>query len=247
MITNIRTISSNTGYPYFNMALEKHLFDLVNDETVILYLWQNEKTALCGYEQKIENHVRIDELIDEGGYPARRLSEGKTYFLDKGTLNYTFLCTEDNFDIDRQMQVIIKACAHCGLAVEMSDDYSLILEKALEKQPFSESDFYQYGKRRLHHGTIQISEDSFTDFSRFCPAGGSNASDTLSKSCTGLSTRYPEVTVETMRRQLIQAYEDIYTQKASSISPEELEPAIIESYEKIFSDDSWIYRDPERN
>lgn len=238
MITNIRTISSNTFYPYFNMALEKYLFDQVKEETVILYLWQNEKTAVCGCDQNMDEEVSVDRLYEDGGYPARRLSPGNTFFMDKGTLNYTFLCKENQFDIDRQMQVIIKACSQCGLSVEQTSDYSL----TIEQQPFSHSDFYQQGVRRYHHGRILIHRDDCNAADYLCKGEyPENQSGTQDSDCY-LEVYRPELTVEILRSRLIQAFEEVYGQKASPIQARELEPAVIESYEKIFSDDSWLYQ-----
>lgn len=239
MITKIQTISSNTCYPYFNMALEKHLFDLVDDETVVLYFYENEKTAVCGADQDMTKEVFLDKLIDDGGYPTRRLSGGTSFFLDKGTLNYTFLCKEANFDILRQQQVLIQACALCGLTVSQTSSHQLSAGNLI----IAESDVYQKGVRGYHHGAILVHSDPEA-FSNYMTSD--HHLDPDRSRYTSLAAFAPDLTVETMRQQMIRAFEEIYQLKTSPVLPETLEPAVIESYEKIFSDDSWLYQNSAR-
>ena len=43
MIKRLQFYLSDTVDPHINLAKEKILFDAVDDETIILYLWQNQK------------------------------------------------------------------------------------------------------------------------------------------------------------------------------------------------------------
>ena len=43
MIKRLFYYVSDTLNPYINLAKEKVIFDLVDSETIILYLWQNQK------------------------------------------------------------------------------------------------------------------------------------------------------------------------------------------------------------
>lgn len=206
MIKRIRTISSNTYYPYFNLALEKHLFDSVDDETVILYLWQNERSVSFGCSQRLKEDSSALCFIEEGGFPIRRLSEGGTVFQQKGDLNYSFLAKKDLFDIEKQYQVLTDACRRIGLNTANTDPAGLTIDGQL----FSFSTFYVSGIRSLHHGTMKLT------------------------ACC------PSVSPETMENSLLQAFENQYGLSAEPIPAEELDFAVITSYEKIFRDDSWI-------
>lgn len=206
MIKRIRTISSNTYYPYFNLALEKHLFDSVDDETVILYLWQNERSVSFGCSQRLKEDSSALSFIEEGGFPIRRLSEGGTVFQQKGDLNYSFLAKKDLFDIEKQYQVLTDACRQIGLNTANTNSAGLTIDGQL----FSFSTFYVSGIRSLHHGTMKLT------------------------ACC------PSVSPETMENSLLQAFENQYGLSAEPIPAEELDFAVITSYEKIFRDDSWI-------
>lgn len=41
-------ICSDNTSPYYNLALERSLFDYANRDVVILYLWQNDHTIVIG-------------------------------------------------------------------------------------------------------------------------------------------------------------------------------------------------------
>lgn len=206
MIKRIQTISSNTFYPYFNQALEKYLFDSMDGETVILYLWQNEQSISFGCSQSLKEDASALSFIEEGGSPVRRLSEGGTVFQNRGDLNYSFLAQKDLFDMEKQYQVLTDACRQIGLDAAHAGPSGLTIDGQL----FSFSTFYASGNRSLHHGTMK------------------------------LTAFFSSVSPETMEKSLLRAFENQYGLSAEPISADELDFAVITSYEKIFRDDSWI-------
>ncbi|MGN0293474.1 MAG: lipoate--protein ligase [Lachnospiraceae bacterium] len=240
MVTQIKTISSNTFYPYFNLALEKYLFDTVDDNTVILYLWQNERTVVYGYNQNAWKELYVSKLIDDGGFPVRRLSGGGAVFHDKGNLNFTFLAKKDNYDVDKQLQVIIEACRLLDLTAEKTGRNDL----TIEGRKFSGNAFYKSGDRRYHHGTLLVNVDTAimseylnVDRSKLESKGVSSVKSRVAN----LVDFCPSLDIETMRRKMFEAFERVYGLKALPMSGEDLDPAVISSYEKIFSDDNWLY------
>ena len=48
MIKKLQFYVSHTVNPYINLAVEKYLFDTVESESLILYLWQNQNTVVIG-------------------------------------------------------------------------------------------------------------------------------------------------------------------------------------------------------
>ena len=63
MIQKISQVISPGFYPYYNLALEKYLFDHVDDDEIILYLWQNERTVVCGRNQNLWKEWSLDWCI----------------------------------------------------------------------------------------------------------------------------------------------------------------------------------------
>ena len=72
MIQKISQVCSTVFNPYHNLALEKYLFDHVGEDEIILYLWQNERTVVCGRNQNLWKECRVTKLLEDGGHPVRR-------------------------------------------------------------------------------------------------------------------------------------------------------------------------------
>ena len=93
MIQKLQYYISDIVDPYVNLAREKLLFDGVDGETLVLYLWQNRNTVVIGKNQNAFSECRTELLQKEGGLLARRLSGGGAVFHDLGNLN--FLISKD--------------------------------------------------------------------------------------------------------------------------------------------------------
>ena len=87
--------SENTS-PYYNLAFERSLFDFVDEDTVILYLWQNSHTIVIGKNQNAYAECKVDEFTGDGGTLARRPSGGGAVYHDLGNLNFSIICKESD-------------------------------------------------------------------------------------------------------------------------------------------------------
>jgi lipoate-protein ligase A len=152
MIKKIQFYLGDTFDPHLNLAKEKFLFDAVDEDSLILYLWQNQNTVVIGKNQNAFSECRTELLKEEGGTLARRLSGGGAVFHDLGNLNFTFLCTTENLDISRHMQVIREACRLAGIETELSGRNDILADG----RKFSGNAFYNSKGHSYHHGTILI-------------------------------------------------------------------------------------------
>ncbi len=155
MIREVKIYRSTGLDPYENLATEKLLLDSVPEDCVILYLWQNQNTVVIGCNQNAWAECRCSLLEAEGGLLARRLSGGGAVFHDVGNLNFTFLCSADNYDLDRQLQVIRTACRLAGISTELSGRNDILADG----KKFSGNAFYNAKGKAYHHGTLLISAD----------------------------------------------------------------------------------------
>lgn len=71
MIQKIQLFQSDSFDPYYNLAIEQHLLETVEDHTCILYLWQNSNTVVIGRNQNAWKECRTTLLEQEGGHLAR--------------------------------------------------------------------------------------------------------------------------------------------------------------------------------
>ncbi|MBE6602594.1 MAG: lipoate--protein ligase [Ruminococcaceae bacterium] len=155
MIKKLQYYVSNTVNPHLNLATEKDLFDTVDHETLILYLWQNQNTVVIGKNQNAFSECRVELLKKEGGTLARRLSGGGAVFHDLGNLNFTFLCATENLDVSKHLQVIGHACRLAGIETERSGRNDLLANG----RKFSGNAFYNSQGHSYHHGTLLVNAD----------------------------------------------------------------------------------------
>ena len=151
MITKIFIYHAQGTDPHENLAAEKVLMDALQPGEAMLYLWQNLNTVVIGRNQNAWLECRTSLLEEEGG----RLAGGGAVFHDLGNLNFTFLMGREDYDLDRQITVIQKACGLAGIHAEKSGRNDLLAEG----RKFSGNAFYQDKVHAYHHGTLMIDVD----------------------------------------------------------------------------------------
>lgn len=82
---NLFLVKSNSYDPWFNLALEEYLYDSIPEQSVILYLWQNQNTVVIGKSQNAWKECRVSELEADGGKLARRRPEAAPYSMTWAT------------------------------------------------------------------------------------------------------------------------------------------------------------------
>lgn len=201
-------ISKDTD-PYKNLATEKYLFDNCPENTVILYLWQNLNTVVIGRNQNPWRECRYALLKEEGGRLARRLSGGGAVFHDMGNLNFTFLCSSENYNLPRQLEVIREACLSAGIKTELSGRNDILADG----RKFSGNAFYNSKGKSYHHGTLLISAD-MDKLSRYLtpPKAKLQAKGvkSVSSRVINLCELTPSLTCGKMTQHMITAFEKVY-------------------------------------
>lgn len=240
MIDNIRYTESSTFNPYKNLALEEYLMFSCGKSQCILYLWQNKKTVVIGKNQNPWKECRVENLRRDGGHIARRLSGGGAVYHDTGNLNFTFLARRDNYNVSKQLDVIIKAVRKLGITAVKSGRNDILADG----RKFSGNAFYRTGNFCYHHGTIMIDVDTDA-LSRYLsvPKDKLRAKgvSSVKSRVTNLRNINGDITVALLKKSMISAFEEVYALdaaplKKTSISIEKLSPL-----EEKFSSWDWIY------
>lgn len=222
MIIKTRIFESTGFDPHRNLAIEKRLMDTTVSGECTLYLWQNQNTVVIGRNQNAWAECRTSLLAQENGVLARRLSGGGAVFHDTGNLNFTFMMHRGEYDLDKQLLVIQKACALAGIRAEKSGRNDLLAEG----RKFSGNAFYHNATHAYHHGTLLINVD-MDKLQRYLspPKAKLEAKGIASvrSRVVNLSELAPGLTIEAMKEYMTAAFREVYgcTPTAVVLTPED--------------------------
>lgn len=239
MIQDIFVFEAAGFDPYENLATEKHLMDRVLPGQCILYLWQNQNTVVIGRNQNAWLECRTTVLEGEGGHLARRLSGGGAVFHDLGNLNFTFLVRKEDYDLDKQLEVIQQAALLAGIQAERSGRNDLLADG----KKFSGNAFFQNKTHAYHHGTILIDVDS-DKLSRYLSPPKAKLA---AKGVTSVRSRVvnlrelaPALTVDAMKRYMKAAFCMVYDAVPGEVALTEEDRQSIRCLADLYG--SWEYR-----
>ena len=209
MINKISCYIGSDTDPHYNLAVEEYLMTHVGEDECILYLWQNRHTVVIGRNQSAWKECRTGELERDGGTLARRLSGGGAVYHDLGNLNFTFLVSDANYDLDRQMQVIAEACLSMGIAVERSGRNDILADG----RKFSGNAFYSHHGNSYHHGTLMLHVNKEKLGAYLNPSKAkleAKGVASVRSRVVNLSELCPDITVEKMQTAMVAAFEKVY-------------------------------------
>lgn len=236
MIDKIYIYIGNSYNPYINLATEKYLFDTLEENSVILYLWQNENTVVIGNNQNPWAECMCEKMKEDNILLARRLSGGGAVFHDLGNLNFTFILNTEDYDLKKQMSVIQTACKLAGVDTELSGRNDILADG----KKFSGNAFYNSKGKSYHHGTIMVSSN-LQKLSTYLtpPKAKLNAKGVKSvkSRVINLSSLCPGLTIEKMQENTKAAFEKVYGLNAKTLTSIE-KRSILDLAEKY---KSWEY------
>ena len=225
-------ICSENISPYYNLALERSLFDFVDEDTVILYLWQNSHTIVIGKNQNAYAECKVDEFIKDGGTLARRPSGGGAVYHDLGNLNFSIICKESIAKEHTYQRIVKEALSYFGIVSEFNGRNDL----TVDDKKFSGNAFYVKDDVLCQHGTILINSD-FKELSKYLTPDISklerNHVKSVESRVVNLSEISDKITVESMKEAMIKATNAVRIGEVPTESK-------VEEYKKIFENDEWI-------
>ena len=209
MIERLTYIETDNTNPYHNLALEEMLLENVEKNECILYLWQNKNTVVIGRNQNSWKECKVEFLEENGGNLVRRLSGGGAVFHDLGNLNFTFLVHKENYSVERQLQVIIKALEKFGLKAEKNGRNDI----TVDGRKFSGNAFYQLKDNCYHHGTLMVNVN-MQDLSKYLNVSKdklkSKGVDSVKSRVINLSSLCEEITISSLKDKLFEAFGEVY-------------------------------------
>ncbi len=143
--------------PYENLALEEHLFSYAaDDQVLLLYLWQNDRTVVIGRNQNAYTECNLTYAHENDIRIARRMTGGGAVYHDLGNVNYTMILPKQMYDIGRSTGVIVRALNGLGIAAEKNGRNDICVGGA----KISGNAYHTDERAGLHHGTILCRADT---------------------------------------------------------------------------------------
>ncbi len=238
MIGSLRIYESDGVDPHRNLAIEQHLLESVLGGCCLLYLWRNARTVVIGRNQNAWAECRTEALFRDGGRLARRLSGGGAVYHDLGNLNFTFLMHEEDYDLDRQLTVIERACALLGIGTERSGRNDLLADG----RKFSGSAFYHHEGRAYHHGTLLVDTDGAAMARYLSPSKAklrSKGVESVRARVVNLKELSPGLTVEALKSAMKAAFSDVYGLPAQPYGA--IDEARVRELTAHYAGDAWLF------
>lgn len=240
MIHQLKYIITTETDPYKNLALEEYLLKTVKKDECILYLWQNERTVVIGKNQNPWKECKNSELEADGGRLVRRLSGGGAVFHDLGNLNFTFLAAKENYDVERQLEVILQAVKQLGIPAEKTGRNDI----SVEGRKFSGNAFFSDGTKNYHHGTILICVD-MSMLSHYLNVARdklvSKGVDSVRSRVANLTEYNETITIERMKQELLSAFQKVYGFLPQRLDESTFDKELLQKLEHKFASWDWNY------
>ena len=240
MVEKLTYIESRDTSPYYNLALEKYLLLHCRKGECILYLWRNRCTVVVGRNQNVWKECRVELLEEEDVCLARRLSGGGAVYQDLGNLNFTFLMKREDYDVERQTRVILNASERLGVHASKSGRNDILAEG----KKFSGHAYYECGDSCYHHGTLMVCVD-LDRLSRYLTVSEEKLRlkgiDSVRARVMNLKDLVPELTTGSLKRNVLEACEEMYGLRAVRMEMQELDQEAIAGEQERFASANWIF------
>lgn len=201
--------SAPTGDGWLNLARDGYFLENNKKGDVILYFYVNKNAVIIGRNQNAWKECSIANMDADGVQLVRRHSGGGAVFHDNGNLNFSFITDEKNYDLNRQMRVILNAVSKLGLKAELSGRNDI----TVDGKKFSGNAFSLAKGNRSHHGTILVNADLTKLSNYLCVSKEkmrSKGIDSVRARVCNICELSSGLTVEAMRRLVIESFIEEY-------------------------------------
>lgn len=209
MVTRLSVYETDSTDPYRNLAIEEFLTYHVQPSECILYLWQNQRTVVIGKNQNAWKECNIELLEAEGGHLARRTSGGGAVFHDLGNLNFSFCVREEDYNVERQSEVILRAVRSLGIPAQRTGRNDIVSDG----RKFSGNAFLKAKGCCCHHGTLLIGVDQ-QQMGRYLNVSAEKLQakgvDSVRARTVNLRELLSGLTIAQMKEALLRAFLDVY-------------------------------------
>ena len=178
---------------------------------MIFFLWQNQNTVVIGKNQNAYKECDLKAMEYDHCYLARRSSGGGAVFHDLGNMNYTFMTSVENYDIEKQTQVIVNALKLFNLPAQATGRNDI----EINGLKVSGNAYLSERERCMHHGTILWNVDKKKAARYLNPSDRkiqAKGVESVSSRIGNLTEFIPEIKLEHVESALLTAVSQTYGQ-----------------------------------
>lgn len=240
MIKELFVIDTNSTDPIHNLALEEYLLLHVQEGQCILYLWQNKHTVVIGRNQHAASECNYEALEADGGHLVRRLSGGGAVYHDLGNLNFTFLVPSNDFDVDKQTAVILRAVQSADINAVRNGRNDL----TVDDKKFSGHAYYHTGKTSYHHGTlmVDVNTEPLARYLQVSPLKlQAKGVPSVRSRVANLKDFNPDISISFLKEALKTAFGDVYNLPVHQLTATDIDQTALQQSCLKFAAPSWRY------
>ena len=221
-----------------NLAMDEWFLDHLEPEDLLIYFYINQNAVIIGKNQNPWKECDLAAMERDGVQLVRRVTGGGAVYHDAGNLNFSFIVGEGRYDVERQLNLILRAVQSFGIPCAFSGRNDLLADG----RKFSGNAFCARGQIRQHHGTLLLRSDlgRLQNYLQVDPRKmkAKGVSSVRSRVCN-LSDFTQDVTIPAMLAAIRQAFEDNYGPVSDyPVTPEQV-AGVVPYYEKQCS---WQWR-----
>ena len=138
-----------------NLGTDEYFLDTLSPDDILLYFFVNRNAVIIGRGQNPWAECNLNAMNRDGVQLVRRITGGGAVYHDCGNLNFSLIMGEKNYDVNRQMHMILSAVRDLGIPCDFSGRNDLLADG----RKFSGNAFCQRGQIRQHHGTLLVSAE----------------------------------------------------------------------------------------
>lgn len=221
-----------------NLAMDEWFLDHIGPEDMVLYFYINGNAVIIGKNQNPWKECNLRAMERDGVQLVRRITGGGAVFHDAGNLNFSFIAGEDRYDLEKQLNLILRAVSSFGIPCEFSGRNDLLAGG----KKFSGNAFCSRAGIRQHHGTLLLRADlsRLQNYLQVDPRKikAKGVASVRARVCN-LSEFTEAVTVEAMLDAIRRAYEGLYGAVTDFAPTPEQVAQVVPYYEKQAS---WQWR-----
>ncbi len=229
---------SNSHDGWQNLAQDEWFLDHLGPDDRILYFYINENAVIIGKNQNPWKECDLAAMERDQVQLVRRVTGGGAVYHDLGNLNFSYIVGEGGYDVQEQLEVILRAVRSFGIPCEFSGRNDLLADG----KKFSGNAFCARGQLRQHHGTLLLRSNlgRLQNYLQVDPRKlkAKGVSSVRSRVCN-LSEFTDAVTIETMLAAIRRAYEEEYGPAEDFVFRPEDVATVAPYYEK---QQSWQWR-----